>query len=75
MSKFWQYSYHNQLLIYFQKPDATRVAGFKRWQELKRNVLKGQRAIKVLAPFTKKVKEINPETLEEAEREITLFFP
>lgn len=75
MSKFWQYSYHNQLLIYFQKPEATRVAGFKRWQELNRKVLKGQRAIKILAPFTKKVKEINPETLEEAEREITLFFP
>lgn len=75
MSKFWQYSYHNQLLIFFQKPKATRVAGFKKWQELNRKVLKGQKAIKILAPFIKKVIELKPGTLEEVEKEITLFFP
>jgi len=34
MAKFWQYSYHNQLLIHFALPSATRVAGFKTWSSL-----------------------------------------
>ena len=34
MAKFWEYSYHNQLLIYFRMPTASQVAGFKAWQEL-----------------------------------------
>jgi len=75
ISKFWQYSYHNQLLIYFQKQESTRVAGFNKWKELKRNVIKGQKAIKILAPFTKKTKEIDHQTNEEIEKNITLFFP
>jgi len=75
MSKFWKYSYHNQLLIYFAMPKATQVAGFHTWNELGRKVKKGSKAIKILAPYKKTIKVVNPETLKEEEKGITLFFP
>lgn len=75
MSRFWDYSYHNQLLIHFRMPSATRVAGFKAWQSLKRNVKKGSKAIKILAPYKRIVSEINPSTMKEEEKQLTLFFP
>ena len=50
MAKFWEYSYHNQLLIYFRMPTASQVAGFKAWQELGRKIKKGSKAIQILAP-------------------------
>ncbi len=75
MAKFWQYSYHNQLLIHFAMPTATTVAGFKKWQELGRSVNKGQKAIKILAPYIRKIKELDKKTQEEVEKNITLFFP
>lgn len=68
MSKFWDYSYHNQLLIYFAYPSATRVAGYKTWQKLGRQVQKGCKSIQILAPSTKKVEQ-------DDEEEITYFFP
>ena len=39
MSKFHNYSLHNQLLIALQRPDATHVAGKTKWAELGRKVL------------------------------------
>ena len=54
MAKFWDYSYHNQLLIHFALPTASRVAGFKSWQSLGRRIKKGSRAIKILAPLIRK---------------------
>lgn len=65
MAKFWEYSYHNQLLIHFAMPSATRVAGFKTWQELGRQVKKGSKSIRILAPFKSK----------EEDEEIVGFFP
>ena len=35
----------------FQKPDATRVAGFWKWKELGRSVKKGEKGIRILAPI------------------------
>ena len=75
MSKFWKYSYHNQMLICCRMLDATRVAGFKTWKELNRNVKKGSKAIKILAPYKKKVTDTDPVTNEEKEKRITLFIP
>jgi len=74
MAKFWQYSYHNQLLIHAQCKDATRVAGFRAWNELGRRIKAGSKAIKILAPCTKKVvkKDLNG---EEKETAFTYFFP
>ena len=56
MSKFHRYSINNSLLIALQKPDATLVAGYKAWQEHKRQVKKGEKSIRILAPQTYTVK-------------------
>ena len=40
-----------------QKPDASLVAGFNKWRDqFERNVLKGEKGIKILAPSPYKVK-------------------
>ncbi len=54
MSAFHAYSFGNQLLIWSQRPDATRVAGFHKWKSLKRFVTKGQKGIRILAPILPK---------------------
>lgn len=62
MSKFYNYSYRNTLLIALQKPDATLVAGYEAWKKkFGRQVNKGEKAIKILAPApyrTKKEMEV-----------------
>lgn len=50
MSRFTSYSLNNTLLIAMQKPDATTVAGYGTWKQLNRQVVKGARAIKIIAP-------------------------
>ena len=49
-SKFHNYSFNNQLLIFLQRPDATQVAGFNRWKSLGRFVKKGEKGIAIFAP-------------------------
>ena len=51
-AKFHSYSLGNLLLIGAQAPQATRVAGFRTWQSLGRQVRKGERGIAILAPCT-----------------------
>jgi antirestriction protein ArdC len=48
---FHTYSIHNQLLIAFQNPDATRVAGFRAWLKIGYCVRKGEHAIRIWAPM------------------------
>ena len=67
MSKFHNYSINNTLLIAMQKPDASLVAGFSAWKNnFERNVMKGQKGIKIIAPSPYKVKQemkkIDPHT-------------
>lgn len=67
MSRFHRYSVNNTMLIYMQRPDATHVAGFNKWRnQFGRNVLKGEKGIRIIAPtpYKKKVEEIktDPET-------------
>jgi antirestriction protein ArdC len=58
LSKFHNYSMNNCLLIAFQKPDATHVAGFNAWRDnFKRQVMKGEKGIKILAPAPFKAKK------------------
>jgi N-terminal domain of anti-restriction factor ArdC len=45
-----RYSFHNQLLIAMQRPDATYVAGFRAFLQLNRCVRKGERSIRIMAP-------------------------
>lgn len=65
MSKFYRYSFNNSLLVAIQKPDATLVASYRSWQKnFNRNVNKGEKGIRILAPTPYKIKEerevINP---------------
>jgi hypothetical protein len=55
-SRFHRYSFGNVLLISLQFPDATRVAGFRRWLELGRHVQRGQKGIAILAPVVQRLK-------------------
>ena len=58
MSKFYNYSFNNTLLIAMQKPDATYVAGYTSWQRnFDRQVMKGEKGIKILAPAPYKTQE------------------
>src|SRR3954462_8913002 len=54
-SKFRRYSFGNQLLIAAQCPNATRVAGYKKWRELGRQVRRGEKAVRILAPVVRVV--------------------
>src|SRR3954453_9938468 len=47
---FHDYSFGNVCRIVSQRPDATQVAGYKTWQKLARQVRKGERGIRILAP-------------------------
>ena len=67
MSKFHNYSFNNTLLIAMQKPDASLVAGFSAWKNnFGRNVMKGQKGIKIIAPspfkIRQEVEKIDPHT-------------
>ena len=92
MSRFHKYSVNNTMLIYMQKPDATVVAGFNKWRDqFGRNVLKGEKGIKIIAPtpYKKKIEEakLDPDTklpmldadgkavMEEKEIKIPLYKP
>ncbi len=72
MSKFYNYSYRNTLLIALQKPDATMVAGYEAWKKkFGRHVNKGEKAIKILAPApyrTKKEMEVIDQVTQMAVR-------
>jgi len=49
-ARFHKYSAGNALLIAFQRRDATRVAGYRKWQTMGRQVRKGEKGISILAP-------------------------
>lgn len=56
-ARFHTYSPNNVFLILSQRPDATRVAGYRAWQGLGRQVRKGEAGIAVLAPCTYRTKD------------------
>ena len=49
-SRFHHYSANNVFLIMLQRPDATRVAGYRTWQSMGRQVWKCEHGIRILAP-------------------------
>ncbi|MFZ2874271.1 MAG: ArdC family protein [Phycisphaerales bacterium] len=57
MARFHRYSFGNILLILSQRPEATRVAGFNAWLNLKRFVRKGERGIAIFAPMRLRVRD------------------
>ena len=68
-AKFHRYSLNNTILIFAQRPEATRVASYKVWQQLGRQVNKGEKGIEIIAPssFKRTIKEkrIDPATRQE----------
>jgi len=65
MSRFHRYSWGNLLLIAFQMPSATHVAGFNTWKSLGRFVKKGENGIMILAPIVVKRRANNDAAAEE----------
>lgn len=55
MSRFHRYSANNCLLIWSQRPDATRVASFSTWRKLNRIPRRGEAGIRILCPHSFKV--------------------
>ena len=51
------YSFRNLWLIFCQCPNAKMVAGYRKWQSIGRQVMKGQKSIAILAPMIRKNEE------------------
>ena len=67
MSRFHKYSFNNTMLIHMQKPDATLVTGYSKWeQKFNRHVKRGEKGIRIIAPtpFKKKIEQekLDPDT-------------
>jgi antirestriction protein ArdC len=69
LARFHSYSFGNVLLIQIQRPDSIRVAGFRTWQSLGRQVRKGETGIKILVPHISRRKTSGEEQRIEDERE------
>ncbi len=52
--RFHSYSWGNTMLIQLQNPDATKVAGYKLWAQMGRQVRKGETGIAILAPVVRR---------------------
>lgn len=59
-ARFHRYSWHNTLLIMWAKPEATQVAGYKKWLDFNRYVRKGEKGIAILAPIWIKCSKDDP---------------
>src|SRR5687768_2140740 len=55
MARFPTYSARNVALIHAQRPAASRVLGYRAWQALGRQVRRGERGIRILAPYGRTV--------------------
>src|SRR4051794_24305850 len=56
-ARFHRYSWGNALLILAQRPESTHVAGYRTWQSLGRQVRRGEKAIRIIAPAYYKKRE------------------
>jgi antirestriction protein ArdC len=57
VARFHRYSASNSLLIMIQRPNATRIAGYRRWRDLGRQVRRGEEGLKILAPIFRTVED------------------
>lgn len=72
MGRFHNYSFRNIILISMQYEKATQVAGFHTWKKLNRYIIKGEKAIKIVAPIIRKKGSLE-ENLENYEHDICGF--
>lgn len=63
--RFHRYSFWNTVAILTQAPRATQVAGYQRWKTLGRQVRRGERAIRILAPCARRRTVVDDATGEE----------
>jgi hypothetical protein len=70
LGRFRRYSPANRVLIRFQMPDATLVAGYNAWRKIGRHVKRGEKGIMIIAPVVKKVK-----SEEEEEEDVVWYRP
>lgn len=81
VSAFHSYSLNNLMLIWAQRETATQVAGFRKWQELGRQVRKGEKSIKILGYAEKKLTEAEAQQAGETVRRnakgepVRVYFP
>lgn len=75
VSQFHDYSACNTLLIYSQCPYASYVAGYKAWKNLfHRHIIKGSRAIKIIAPIKIKLeKDVDTEDPDDEDQYIIRY--
>lgn len=70
---FHKYSFNNWILIFSQMENASKVAGFKKWESLGRKIKKGSKGIMIMYPmkqtYTKKIK--GQESLIDSENEVS----
>lgn len=57
---FHHYSFGNQILLMRSKPDATAVGGYRFWQAHGYQVRRGEKAIRILGPVTRRVELTDP---------------
>jgi hypothetical protein len=57
---FHQYSFGNQILLLRARPDATAVCGYRGWQTKGYQVRRGEKAIRILGPVTRRVPLTDP---------------
>lgn len=76
-SKFYNYSFHNQMLIWIQtRGRAEHVAGAKQWeQKFGRTVRDWKAGISILAPARSNKEVDNPDTGEKETRSSMFFIP
>jgi hypothetical protein len=65
--RFRRYSWWNTVAILTQRPEATRVAGYRAWRSVGRQVRKGETGIRILAPCTYRRLVADDETGDETE--------
>ncbi len=73
IANFHGYSLRNTLLVMAQHPTAMQVAGFRKWQELGRQVRKGEKAIRIFGFSHRNRTETDPDTGDETTTKIPTF--
>jgi len=71
--RFRAYSLHNVLMILHQRPNATHVAGYRTWQNMGRQVSRGEHGLAIFAPRFRKVERTEDKATEETRRVLAGF--
>lgn len=72
--RFKKYSLANSWLIYLQKPDAKKVAGYNTWKKANRGVKKGATQIYIWFPMIKKQEDVTDDDLKDQKNTGTMRF-